>query len=257
MSSLVACAILMLAQTPAEPKLGPVLARLQDKDVKVRLEAVRSLSKWKTDLEPKAIAALANVIGDPDPRIRAAAMQTLGEVGPRAREWGGGPKFSAELAKYFYDKDTMTHRAAVWAYGQVGIDSAEELQPLYTVLQKSPSPHLRGLAVISLAQYVHPETTADWRINILDRIADCLADKDEKMQKLAGNVLVQGGVDSLAGLIRVLDTGKGTSRLWAALVLGEIGPAAASAIPSLERALVDVPKERRPLIQNAIKKIGS
>src|SRR5262249_54473416 len=142
----------------------------------------------------------------------------------------------------------------VWAYGQVGIDSAEELQPLYDVL-KSPSPDLRGLAVASLAQYVHEETSAEWRVSVLDHIADCLADKDLRMQQLTGKFLLAGGVDSVPGLIRILDNGKGTSRLWAALVLGEIGPSASAAVASLEKAVNEVSKDGRVIVQQALKKI--
>jgi HEAT repeat protein len=241
-------------QAPAEPKLADVLSRLQDSEVKVRLHAVRSLANWKSELEPKAIAALAKVIDDADPQIRKDAIQTLGEIGPRSREWAGGAKFSARLARLFTDKDVMTKRAAVWAYGQVGIDSAEELEPLYDVL-KSPSPDLRGLAVASLAQYVHDETTAEWRARVLDRIADCLADKDLRMQQLAGKFLLASGADSVPGLVRILEHGKGNSRLWAALVLGEIGPSASAAVLPLEKALNEVPKESRGIIQKALKKV--
>jgi HEAT repeat protein len=250
-----AIALILFLQPPPESKLGDVLPRLQDKDAKIRLHAVKSLANWPSELEPKAIAALAKVIDDPDPRIRKVAIQTLGEIGPRAREWSGGPKFSAQLAKLFQDKDGPSKRAAVWAYGQVGIDTQEELQPLFDVL-KSPSPDLRGLALASLAQYVHEETTAEMRAGILDRVADSLADKDARMQRLAAETVLKGGVDSVPGLIRVLDSGTGNSRLWAALVLGEIGPVANAAVPSLRKALNEASKDGRAVIQTALQKIG-
>ena len=256
MSPLITCALVLILQPPAEPKLADVLPKLLDGDAKVRLLAVNSLANWKVELDPKAIAALAKVIDDPDPRIRKVAVQTLGEIGPRSREWGGGPKFSAQLAKLFQDKDVPTKKAALWAFGQVGIDSENELQPLYDI-QKNGAADLRGLAVTAMAQYVHDDTPAEMRKNVLDRIADSLADKDNRMQKLAGEILVKGGSDSLTGLTRMLDSGTGTGRLWAALVLGEIGAPAREAVPNLQKALNEVPKEGRAVIQAALKKLGN
>lgn len=248
-------AALLLILQPPEPTLAEIVPRLQNQDIKIRLQAITALANWKTELEPKAIVAIAKVMDDPDPKVRKAAIQTLGEIGPRAREWAGGPKFSAQLAKAFQDKDTLTRRAAVWAYGQVGIDSFDELQPLYDSF-KDPSADFRGLAVTSAAQYIHEQVKPESRVIVLDKIADALADKDARVQRLTGEILLKGGSDSVPGLKRIVDTGVGPGRLWAALVLGEIGPAARDAIPSLQKAFNEVPKDGKTVIQTALKKIG-
>ncbi len=255
MSPFFVAALLMISQPPGQQKLADVLPRLKDDDAKVRLQAVAALATWKTDLEPRALAALARVMDDSDPRIRKLAVQTLGEAGPRSREWSGGPKFSAQLAKLFQDKDAATKKAAVVAYGQVGIDSAEELQPLYDV-QKNAAIDLRVEAVKAMAQYAHDEVPAEVRKNVIDHVADSLADKDKRVQELTCGILLKIGADAVPALTRTLDSGTGTSRLWAAVALGEIGAPAREAIPSLQKALGEVPKDGRPYVQKALKQLG-
>jgi len=249
------CALLLFAQLPKELSVAEALPRLQDSNAVVRLQAVSILANSKTELEPKAIGALTKVMDDADPRVRKLTLQTLGEIGPRAREWGGGPKFSAQLARLFDDKNELTKRAAVWAYGQVGIDSFEELEPLYAAF-KNASPDVRGLAVAAAAQYVHDEVAPEIRIAVLDRIANALADKDARVQRLTAEILAKSGSDSVPGLNRIVETGTGAARNWAAFVLGEIGPAARDAVPSLQKAYNETTKDGKAAIQSALKKIA-
>lgn len=255
MSPLVMSAFLMMGQA-ADPKLGETLAKLKDGDAKARQQAVAALATSKVELEPRAIAALAKVLDDADAKVRKTAAQTLGEIGPRAREWGGGPKLSAQLANLFKDKEPSIRKTAVWAYGQVGIDSIAELQPVYDSFKDS-SPDVRMTAVASAAQYIHDQVSAEERTEILDRICDVLSDKDDRVKKAAGELLLKSGVEAVPGLKRMVENAKGQPRLWAALVLGEIGPPAKDAVPSLEKALGEVAPEGRPIVQAALKKIGS
>ena len=139
-------------------------------------------------------------------------------------------------------------------YGQVGIDTREELDVL-TVVLKDKSPELRGYALQSLGEYMHDATPKEWRRAMEEQMAELLADSDERVQKVAAEQMLAAGTETLPTLVRMLDTSKRDARVWAALVLGELGPAARPAVGAIRGALGEVAPKHRPILQTALRKI--
>jgi HEAT repeat protein len=255
----VVCVLLMGAQpgdVPAKDQPVDLLAQLKSKSSQTRLQAMKTAAANGAVIEPKVIRAIVECTDDADPKIRRQAVQTIGEIGPRAREFGGGPKLGEILVKLFQDKDTNIRSGAVWTYGQIGIDTREELDAIATML-RDKSAAMRGWALMSLGQYLHDATPKDWRLAAEEQIAELLSDKDARVQKVAGEQLLAAGSETVPILMRVLENPKGDARLWAALVLGELGAAAQPAVPALQKVLNDVPANRRHILQTALRKIQS
>ena len=215
---------------------------------------MKSMAANASSVDRSTMRALVELTVDLDAKIRKAALQAIGEIGPKAREWGGGPKLGETLAKLFHDPDPVARRAAVWAYGQVGIDTREELDVLAAVL-KDKSPELRGYALQSLGEYMHEATPKEWRLAMEEQMGEMLADPDDRVQKVAAEQLLAAGPETLPMLMHALDVTKRDARVWAAVVLGELGPAAQPALGAIRGALGEVAPKHRPILQAAIRKI--
>jgi HEAT repeat protein len=245
------CLMLLAAQDGPNADL---VSELRSKNARVRLDAMKSMAANASAVDRATMRALIDATGDADSKIRKAALQAIGEIGPKAREWGGGPKLGETLAKLFRDPDPVARRAAVWAYGQVGIDTREELEVLAAVL-KEKSPEMRGYALQSLGEYMHEATPKEWRRAMEEQMGELLADPDERVQKVAAEQLLAAGPETLPTLVRALDNPKRDARVWAALVLGELGPAARPAVGAIRGALGEVAPKHRPILQTALRKI--
>jgi HEAT repeat protein len=88
-----------------------------------------------------------------------------------------------------------------------------------------------------------------------EQMADLLADSDERVQKVAAEQLLAAGPETLGILVKSLDNPKRDARVWAAVVLGELGPAARPAVGALRGALGEVAPKHRPIFQTALRKI--
>jgi HEAT repeat protein len=245
------CLLLFGAQ---EGLNADLVVELRSKIARTRLTAMKTMASNAAAVDRSTMRALVDLAGDADPKIRKAALQTIGEIGPKAREWGGGPKLGELLAKLFQDPDPVVKRAAVWAYGQTGIDTREELDILAAVL-KNKSPEMRGYALRSLGEYMHEGTPKEWRRAMEDQMVELLADGDERVQKAAAEQMLAAGPETLPMLVRTLDNPKRDARVWAALVLGELGPAARPAVGAIRGALGEVAPRHRPILQTALRKI--
>ena len=211
-------------------------AALRGKVPRARLDAMKTIAVSPAAVDRLTMQALVECTADPSIAIRKQALQTIGEIGPRAREWGGGPKLGEAVAKAFRDPDPVVRRASVWAYGQIGIDNREELDVLAAVF-KDKSRRDAGYALQALGEYMHEQTPKEWRLAMEDRMAELLADSDERVQKVAAEQLLAAGPETLGVLVKTLDNPKRDARVWAALVLGELGPAARPGDRSPPRAL--------------------
>jgi HEAT repeat protein len=245
------CLMLLGAQEGSNPDL---LRELRGKTTRGRLDAMKTMVEYASAVDRATMRALVDLANDSDPKIRKAALQTIGEIGPKARERGGGPKLGEALAKLFHDTDPVVRRAAVWAYGQTGIDTREELDVLAAVL-KDKSPELRFFALKSLGEYMHEATPKEWRRAMEEEIAELLADSNARVQEEAAAQLLAAGPETMPTLVRMLDNPKNNARVWAAVVLGELGPTALPAFAAIRGVLGDVAPKYRPYVQGALRKI--
>ena len=258
MRLILGCLILFQSQVGGDPSKGDadLIQRIQHKDAKVRLQGIGMAGQAGDSLDPRAIRVLVEAINDDDVKTRRAVLAAIADIGPRAREWGGGRKLGDSLAKLFQDKDATVKKAALAAYGRIGVDEKDEYETIAAAL-KDKSADLKIAAAQALGQYFHVGTPFEWRTYALDQMADNLMDKDKNVSQETANVMASAGADAVPAAIRILDKDKGTGRQWAAKVLAEIGPAAAEAAPTLERILGELPANSpvRAVFQQTLKKI--
>ena len=72
---------------------------------------------------------------------------------------------------------------------------------------------------------------------------------------MAAQALSQQGFRAVEALTKVVEEGKGPSRLWAATILGEIGSFALDAVPALQKMSRDMNPDVRRVALLALKKI--
>ena len=254
------CLMLWNYQVGGDPAKADadLIQRLQHKDAKVRHQGIEMAAAAGESLDPRVIRVLVEAMNDNDVKTRQKVLFAIAEIGPRAREWGGGRKLGDAVAKLFQDKDAIVRKAAVAAYGRIGIDTKDEIEIIAAPL-KEKAADLKIAAAQSLGQYFHVGTPFEWRVYALDQMADNLSDKDIKVQEATAIVMASAGADAVPAATRILDKDKGQGRVWAVRVLADIGPAAAEAIPTLERVIGELPAAApaRKLFQEALKKIRS
>ncbi len=159
-------------QAPNKSDLDASLENLRSDDVKIRLEAVKSLAGSKDE---KATRALLEALADPEPEVRLKAIDIVGEM--RASEatsplvqilfllespgWLqqralvslgkiGDPRATRAITDFVQrstDKDAIG--TALFALGEIGDDKAI---PELKVTQKSADPTLHRIATDAIAK---------------------------------------------------------------------------------------------------------
>jgi len=236
--------------------IAELLKILGDPSADARLAAIQTLSQFsKEDLNESAVTAMVKALADEDARVRQVAAMDMALLGTQAREQGGGADVNKALFGLLKDKDVRVRRSAVAALGQVGLDEKEEITALAAALEDQDI-NVRAMAVYSLSQYSHDKAPDEWREHVMSCMAAGLKDGDRRIQFAVAKAMAPEGKFAVPALIQLVEKGKGTSRLFAAMTLGEIGPEAAVAIPALEKMSQDAAtKEARLFAKAALEKI--
>ena len=229
----------------------------------------RTLSEWTNDLggtdiaaRRRAIAALvgfgadavpalsAVVTGDPDPEARLDAIRALIKLGPTARP--GVPAICAATK----DRIVFVRRGAAIALGIITPASPEAVEALMgalidpdAVVVDNAAHGLMGIGDLA----VPPLTKA-------------LASPDNGLRQMAVLTLSGGirfgrfrdvGADTVSALITTLADADVDTRDEAARALADLGPAAKSALPALERMAASDPEgSARVTARRAIERIA-
>lgn len=202
-------------------RLGaPAVGKLREKieDPSLRLAALEILSAIGPAAKP-ALADLVKTLGDPDPQIRGDAAVAIAAIGAEAAE------AVPALRKLLEDESVpmVARYPAAFALGRIG-PAAAAAEPALRQLASS-SDEIMATVAVWAALKVKP---------------------DDKS-------LFESAVPLLR---RALRGDREMARLEAAVALGDIGPAAASAIPLLELVAEDDPaKPVRAAAASAIAKI--
>ena len=215
------CGLYMTMEVPysqslfAQDKLGShsvdeLLAITADPKSEDRVEAILQLGSRPGDLSV-TVPILAKLTLDRDELVKNAAQSSLQKIGEPA----------AEHVRQFLDARTLENYkiacSAIRAIGpscKVYIPEIKELLSADEIMKRKCGLFaLQGMESESLAA--------------LDEIIECVSDDDFNNQCSACRILEKLGPDAMeaeASLLKLLDEGNPSTRGWAAVCLGAIGP---------------------------------
>lgn len=234
---------------PERQELAATLvALLADPDPEVVLATGGALIR----LEGDATAALQEALSKP--ALRPIAMELLAEIGPAAR-----PAL-AEIVAGLSDPDDNYRAESAMAVAAVGPGAEEAIGPLQQLLADTANePSLRYAAAYALGRIGPAALPAE---PLLRRLADS---DDELMATVAVWAALKIKPDdrtlfdaAIPKLRHALQRDRDIVRLEAAVALGEIGPAAKTALPMLELLAEDDPSRLvRDAAADAVRKIDA
>jgi HEAT repeat protein len=234
----------------AELKVAPVkaipslIAAMSDSDPQVLENVSEALVKWGRGSVVEIAAALR------DPKRRECAVRTLARMGKDAK--AAVPQLAAALR----DANPMFRREALFALAHMGSDAASAVPQIEAELADQ-TPEVRYAAIYALGK-VGPAAkaaAADLRRNLNSE------DEFLKIASMWALLQIQGKDEQLINVAvpaftKMLKDDQELRRLEATNALGELGPAAAKALPTLkELAESDTPAVRKAA-KDAIAKIG-
>lgn len=219
-----------------------------------RALAMQALGQLGDKIEEKGVAALRKGLEDDVPRVRLAAALSVATLGKTARELGGDVTMFQSLAKLLKEKDAQMRRTAVHALGQIGSSDADEIKTVAAML-KDTDATVRSFSVQALSRYQVDLDSEEIRKDIQGHLLEALKDTDRRVQFMAAQAIAQQTLFAVEPLTKLVEEGKGTQRLWAATILGQLGPAAADAVPALQKMARDSSPDIRRVALLALAKI--
>lgn len=233
----------------------PLVTALEDRRNVVRMRVVEALGELR---DARAVDPLLRRLGDEDAWVRLATAEVLEKLGNA----GAVDALTAALK----DSDRRVRFAAARALSRLGDRS---VAPLIAILQTEEDPRLRGEAASELAklgkvQVVAPLVAAlgdkhgfvrEKAARGLDKLGWKPATQRERASYLVArcrNVDMLGAVALPALLIALEDESDEDVRAYAINALMRMGPAAAPAIPALEKALEGEGRALRELAMMAL-----
>jgi HEAT repeat protein len=204
------------------PALVPML---KDEDARMRAAAARALGRADSD-RMKAMSALVPLLlWDQSPDVRAAAARALGSVFNLA---------DTELLLALEDPDAQVREAVVRTLCNLRVD--REL-PLLVGLLKDSDARVRRAAADRLANISLNATDRQLGLPV-DVLVVALRDQDPEVRSHAAWLLSQERREpeiTVPALMAALEDQDDLVRRSVASALGDLGPMARSAMPTLER----------------------
>ena len=233
---------------------GTLVKAADDPKVEQRVLALQTLASLGEEIDDKGVLALRKALGDDELRVRQAAALGLANLGKPARELGGGKELFEALTKLLKEKDAPLRRTAVLALGQLGSDDADEIKTVAGTL-KDADAMVRSFTVQALSRYLKDTESEENRKELQEHLLGALRDTDRRVQFLAAQTLTQQTLYVIEPLTKLVEDGKGMQRLWAATILGEMGPGALDAVPALTKMSRDGTPDARRIATLALQKI--
>jgi HEAT repeat protein len=220
-----------------EPALERLIECLGDESADVRRGAAVALGSMGT-MAKKAVKRLIAGLGDKD--TAAAAAAALGRIGDAAAV--------TPLGKLLEGDDPEAARAAATALGELGPVSATLIGPL-VVMMRGTDKGSREAAAVALIRIGKPAIAP---------VKKVLEEKEARLRVLALLVLGSiGGPDAVPEIAARLKDGDLEVKLYAARMLGRIGPEAKAGLKALEEALASAEEaELVEVIKQALIKVG-
>lgn len=269
--TVLACAFVLLWLGNGSPKVGWVRIKLRyPLSWRVREAAAGELADWGEDAEP-AISSLAACLGDEEPRVRYRAAHTLGCLGPVARPARSDLEDALQDPEDFVRCEAATAIGRVDAMSTAGVpvladllavgdtlaaEALEELGPraagaVPQLVAAVEAGHIGGYAAAALGAIGRSAARA------VPALVEALRRQEDGDKVTCLIALGKIGV-STPGAVTVVAQALSEdedAQFWAAEALGQFGPAAADAIPSLVRAYRDGHPENRWAIAEALGRI--
>ncbi len=236
---------MIAALGPRAEKAIPDLAELaKGEDLQVSGEATWALS----EIGPKAVPALAELLGCPNRFVRCNVAVFLSHVNPNSPETSKGVRVVTELLAA---PDYRTRESAAYALGRIG-HQAKSAVPAISALLDDQKGLVRIAAATALWHIVpnSSETKAG-----IKAMLNLMPEKDERISWLAWLTLKNMGPDAsiaVPGLIKMLQDNK-KLRGDAGQVLVAIGPAAVAPVTQL---LSDKRAEVRNVAITTLREMG-
>jgi HEAT repeat protein len=194
----------------------------QDKEADLRKLAVITLRpygpKAKTELK-----TLIEALQDSDEYVRFEAAITLGKLGPEAKE--AVPELQKKL------EDNLLRQVVIPALGEIGPEARSAVPKLIELLKKEKKESVRVKTVIALGK-IDPENQ-----KVLAALGEAFRDSYPGVQQEAELVLVSCGDKAVQTLLKNLNDPDKKVSSRAISALEKIGPPAKAAVPDLRLML--------------------
>ncbi len=239
-----AAAARALVALPPNPSItGPIFEKaLADADETTTHYMLDALAGLGPQAVPKLIKALDYTA------LRPQVIQILGQIGPAAAD------ATESLAKLVGDADPNTAIEAAHALAKIG-PGAKAAVPQLIAAVKDPEHRASHAAIYALGRIGAPAAAAE--PVLLETIKS--ADDSLSLESAWALVRIRGEETAdavMPDLLAGLASEQPESRATAAEVLGELGPAAKSAVPQLEAAAKDPDVRVRAMADKALKSIA-
>jgi HEAT repeat protein len=225
-----------------EASVPGLIRGLADKDPIVRHAATYGLGEAGL-VAKAAVPALIQELEDPDLQVRSSSAYSLMQIGYPA---------VAELSNIVDHADANAREAAVREFTRF-YRSLRSMEPPLVKMAKAERPALRRQALEALGAMRASDNAA------LEAMVAGLRDPvlEVRLAALNGLRLIPWRVASaLKDLTICLQDTSPKARVWAARLLGGVGPPAKAALPELERCLKDDDASVRSAAGDAIEQIA-
>jgi HEAT repeat protein len=225
--------------------------------------------------ERQAVDLLIGMVRGDDESLRTRAIAALGSLGPRAPAaiptllalaerraparpgetdfhaelrlvtalervcTGADPRLVAGLNRMLKSSERAKRMGAAQTFSHLK-PPAPAAVPMLIEALNDETQSVRCDAAVALGRYEEPQRGA-----ALPALLDALQDKDEWVRCMAAKSLARyraGAQQAVPTLAQILGSERPALRGHAAVILGEFGPAASSAVPALQKARHDVDK---------------
>ena len=202
-------------QDPEAKGTSDLIASLDDKDDAVKVDALIQLGR-STDQLDQVVPAVVGQLGELDPLVSSAASQAMVDLGAKA---------VPHLKPFLQSDDYRTYSLGCEACRVIGEPCAVYVPLLMERLEEN-DPRMRGPSIGAMANFGKAALPA------LDQVIAGLAPQPGNprgfmTQVHACKVLVSLGPDARpagAKLVELAEQGNPSSRSWATVALGAIGP---------------------------------
>lgn len=205
----------------ASADVAELLKALEGKDSQAVIDAEDELGDLAGQAA-EAVPALTAKLGDKNADVRWHACRALGAIGTKSES------AVPALSKALSDSDARVRMYAAHALGCVGKASIPAIEPLIaTAFDKDP--HVRRLALQAIHAIDPPADVA------LPVWLKTLESSEPEVAATAVDAIAEQGAKALPKIRELLKVK--AAAYWACLIIAQMGPEAAEAVPELTEAL--------------------